>query len=235
MAREMRFFVIAEPKHMDHLHAFYVAGRIASLPSVSLNLPPKYQKVSELNEKAVGKEVLARMLLSDRYVHGPSPQIEFNVETKAESGRLEFKENAICTYLPFTGDSLHIRFGPCSTESVQTVHDRMKKFIKEEAEKTIPRVEDIGGTPHFHVKISPDYRVFYEEREVPAKKIEDVLKSKGLERTGEIAHFDVCGYNGYTGRIAELTKDDVPFGILEWEHGERSGVWDRYYLSSLRE
>lgn len=234
MVNGMNFYVTAEPKHMDHLHAFYVAGRIVDSPSVKLKLPRILGKANKFTENERNNEFLARTVMNAYYEINREPKVIFDISNyKGGEHHLFLRENTIKARRPYSGDSLEVDFGPCPSEAVQTVHDELKDFI-EEAEKRIPKVEGIGGESHFHVTVAPNPKLFTGPKEVNSKKIEKVLSEKGLERTGEIVHFDVCGFNGYIGRICGLAKDEVPFGVIEWEHGERSGIWNRHYLYPLR-
>jgi hypothetical protein len=223
MVNEMNFYVTAEPRNMDHLHAFYVAGKIVAHPFVKLKLPSPFSERPPKDE--LDKYLTARSIMHGFCGITEKPKVNFQIENKSYS-----VNGVIRAYRPYSGDSLKVNFGPYNTDLIQTAHDDLKKFM-EEAEKRLPQVEDVT---HFHVIVTPNPKIFKVSEEIEAERIEEALSKKGLERTGQIARFEVCGHpNGYEGKICGLAEDEVPFGVIEWQKGNRS-IWDRYYLYPLR-
>jgi hypothetical protein len=235
MVDKMNFYITAEPRHMNHLHAFYVAGRIVAHPSVNLKFPAVFrEKLERLKVPTTngGKETIASAIMYAHYAIKKEPEVDFQLEVPVKnSDSIVFDCGMIKAQRPYTGDSLKISLGPLDSEPIQYAHDEFKKFI-EEAEERLPQVEHIGGVSHFHVTVTPNPKNFKDSLNVASRRVEKFLSDNKIERTGEIVHFDVCGFDGYRGRICGLSRGEIPYGVIEWRKGDNIG--NEYYIHPLK-
>jgi hypothetical protein len=221
---KMNFYVEADPRYMEHFSASYVTGRVVDHPSVKLSLP------AQMKRNVLGNDLTAREIMNTTSLK-KLVDVEFQIE-----GKPYHVDGVISPVKPYTGNQIEIIFGPYNPDLIQTAHDDLKRFLGEAEKRLLPLDDKHHGehNPHFHVTIVPNVEIFKGPENIKPEEIEGTLLRLGLKRTGQIARYEVCGCDGYEGKICGLDRDGVVVGVLEWTHGERSGVWDDYGLYSLR-
>lgn len=226
----MNFNVKAETKHQEYLHASYVAGRIVADPYVRIE-PTKgitlYTRHSPITD--LDRDLAARDIINTCIEIGKKPTVNFAIEGKPYDIK-----GTITSASPYSGGQLKVIFGPFATDLIQNAYDELKKFMRERKEDFPSHGEGIDF-PHFHVTVEPTFEIFMRNGPELEDNLERILSQRNLEKMDEIVTFNVCGYNGYVGKLFGLSRDGAPYGVLEVKHHDRNGRNDLHRIYRLRQ